>query len=74
MLLPMKPWMLPWLLPVGLLACIASITLIQPVGLAVAMLIAWVVIPVVGLYIRARGGLGNDDDTDYWRFDRLWKT
>jgi hypothetical protein len=69
----MKLWMLPWLLPVGLLACIASISLIRPLGLAVAGLIAWVVIPVVGLHIRARAGLDKgDDDVDYWRFNRFW--
>lgn len=62
----MKTWMLPWLLPVGLLATVVLFTVLGPyapigvgvVGLMLAPILWRVRFPTSG----------EDSDTNYWRF------
>ncbi|MGA8634846.1 MAG: hypothetical protein WB805_08325 [Candidatus Dormiibacterota bacterium] len=70
-------WMLPWLLPVGLLGVVALISLANVLGYLLVMLWGWLVFPFVALYIRSRAqarrgvrirdAFRDDADTDYWR-------
>jgi hypothetical protein len=69
-------WMLPWLLPVGLLGTVALISLSGALAYLLAGIWGWLVFPYVAAYIRAHsradggGNNGNgvrDGEADYWR-------
>ena len=66
-------WMLPWLLPAGLLGTVALISLSDAFGYLLAVIWGWLVFPYVAAYIRAHsradGGVmnGRDGEADYWR-------
>lgn len=72
-------WMLPWLLPAGLLGAVALISLPGLLAYVLVGIWGWLVFPYVAAYIRAHseadgGGNGNgfgDGDPDYWR--TRWK-
>jgi hypothetical protein len=66
----MKPWMLPWLLPLALLGTVAFVAefngysaLIAPPAALVALL--WY------LRLHPHADEGSDSDTHYWRIKRL---
>lgn len=69
-------WMLPWLLPVGLLGTVVLISLSNVLGYVLAGVWGWVLFPYGAAFIHSRArtsGARNDaspfggDDTDYWR-------
>lgn len=69
-------WMLPWLLPLGLLGTVALISLSNLLGYILAGVLGWVLFPYGAAYIyshartsgaRNNGSPFNDDDMDYWR-------
>lgn len=71
---PIDPstWMLPWLLPVGLLGAVGLISLSNVFGYLLAAVWGWLVFPSVALYVRSRshthqGTSNGDADADYWR-------
>ncbi len=63
-----KTWMLPWLLPLGLLATVVFFTEFGTyAGLAI-IVIGMLLVPV--LWLVDLPWLGDDADTQYWRFGR----
>jgi hypothetical protein len=69
-------WMVPWLLPAGLLGTVALISLSGVLAYLLAGIWGWLVFPYVAAYIRAHsradGGANNgngfrDGEADYWR-------
>ena len=69
-------WMLPWLLPAGLLGTVALISLSGVWAYLLVGIWGWLVFPYVALSIRAHsradggGNNGNgfrDGEADYWR-------
>jgi hypothetical protein len=64
----MKTWMLPWLVPVGLLATVVFFTVAGRYAGLVAAGIGVLLIPV--LWRVHFPSLGEDADTQYWRFGR----
>jgi fatty acid desaturase len=67
-LAPMKTWMLPWLVPVGLLATVVLLTVAGPYAGLVVVGIGVLLVPV--LWLVHFSSLGDDADTQYWRFGR----
>jgi hypothetical protein len=70
----MKLWMLPWLLPVGLLGAVVFVVVFNRAAPLIAAGLGVVVMPLLWR-IRsdwgAPGGRGADDpETHYWRFKR----
>ena len=65
----MKSWMLPWLLPVGMLGTIVFVSIFNGYSALVALPVAWVALPLVW---RARFPSKDDPDADvnYWRLRR----
>jgi hypothetical protein len=63
----MKPWMIPWLFPVGLLATVVSATVFNT-GEAWAVLVAGVLLAALVWSIFSRAGEDRDADTHHWRF------
>jgi hypothetical protein len=74
----MCTWILPWLLPAGLLGTVALISLPSPFGYLLVGIWGWLVFPYVAAYIRAHsrdgdGGVRHnsngfrDNEADYWR-------
>jgi hypothetical protein len=64
-------WMLPLLLPAGLLGAVALLSLSSPVAYLLAGVWGWVVFPYAAAYVHAhsgadRNGNGNGE-ADYWR-------
>jgi hypothetical protein len=69
----MKLWWLPWVFPFALLGTVVCLSLIKPLQLAAAALVLWLVIPLGALCLHERRrDPSQDDDADYWRFDRFW--
>lgn len=69
-------WVLPWLLPVGVLGTVALISLSNVLGYGLAIVWGFVLFPYGAAYIRSRartsgarkdGSRFADDDMDYWR-------
>jgi len=69
-------WLLPWLLPAGLLGTVVLISLPGAFGILLAGIWGWLVFPYAAVYIRAhaRVGPGRDEwngfpdgEADYWR-------
>jgi hypothetical protein len=69
-------WMLPWLLPAGLLGTVALASLSTPFAYLLTAVWGWLVFPSVASYLhahsRAGGGRhsGNDfpdGEANYWR-------
>jgi hypothetical protein len=65
----MKTWMLPWLLPVGMLATVVILTLFEPYAWLAAVVVAALLLPV--LWRTHFPSAGEDADTQYWRMRRL---
>ena len=66
----MKTWMLPWLLPVGLIAAVVFVVVFNPYEALAAVVAGVVLVPLLWrLHFPGRGG--DDDDTNYWRLPRL---
>ena len=72
----LRAWMLPWLLPVGLLGTVALISLSNLLGYILAGVLGWALLPYAAAYIhshtRRPGALNNGnpfdgDEVDYWR-------
>jgi hypothetical protein len=70
-------WMVPWLLPLGVLGTVALISLSNLLGYVLVLVWGWVLFPYGAAYIRSHARtagahedgspLGDDDDVDYWR-------
>jgi hypothetical protein len=69
-------WMLPWLLPAGLLGTVALISLSGALAYLLAGIWGWLVFSYLAAYIRTHsradwpGNNGNssrDGEADYWR-------
>ena len=69
-------WIVPWLLPAGLLGTVALISLSGVLAFVLAGIWGWLVFPYAAAYIRAHsradGGADNgnafrDGEMDYWR-------
>ena len=65
----MKSWMIPWLLPVAMLAGVVFVSIFGSYSALVALLVAWVALPILW---RARFPASDDPDADvhYWRIRR----
>jgi hypothetical protein len=65
----MKSWMIPWLLPVGMLGAVVFVSIFDSYSALVALPVAWVALPIAW---RIRFGSGEDPDADvhYWRIHR----
>ena len=64
----MKTWMLPWLFPVGLLATVVFFTVFGTYAGIAIIVIGMLLVPV--LWLVDFPSLGDDADTQYWRFGR----
>jgi hypothetical protein len=69
-------WMLPLLLPVGLLGTVVLISLPGVFALLLTVIWGWLVFPCVAVFVRARSRVGGDGrsgnyfrdgEPDYWR-------
>jgi len=63
----MKSWMLPWLLPVGMLGAVVFVSIFDAYSGIAAVVLAGVVLPLV---LRAHFRSDRDDpdaDVHYWR-------
>jgi hypothetical protein len=65
----MKLWMLPWLLPLGLVGSVVFVVVFNPYEALAAGVAGVVLVPVLWR-LHFPGG-GEDDDTNYWRLPRL---
>jgi hypothetical protein len=65
----MKSWMLPWLLPVGILGAVVYVSIFDSYSALIALPVAWVALPVLW---RIRFPPSDDPDADmnYWRIRR----
>ena len=65
----MKLWMLPWLLPVGMLAGVVFVSSFGSYSALVALALAFVALPI---FLRSRFAASDDPDADvnYWRIRR----
>jgi len=65
----MKSWMIPWLLPVGMLAGVVFVAIFDSYSALVALALAFVAVPFL---LRSRFPAGDDPDADvhYWRIRR----
>ena len=65
----MKSWMIPWLLPVGMLGAVVFVSIFDGYSALVALPVAWVALPVLW---RIRFPASDDPDADvhYWRIRR----
>jgi multisubunit Na+/H+ antiporter MnhG subunit len=58
--------------PLALLGTVVCISLITPLQLAVVAVFVWLIIPVGALFLYERiQDPSENDDADYWRFDRF---
>jgi hypothetical protein len=65
----MKRWMLPWLVPVGLLATVVSVTVFKDDEQLLLLAGGWLLVVLLGSAVfRVRDG--EDPETHYWRFKR----
>jgi hypothetical protein len=65
----MKPWMLPWLFPVGLVATVVLVTVFKIDGKLVLLAPGWLILALLGsIVFRVRDG--EDPNTHYWRMRR----
>jgi hypothetical protein len=65
----MKTWMLPWLLPVGMLGAVVLVVVSSPYEALAAVGLGLLLVPVLW---RLRFPASREDaDTSYWRFKRL---
>jgi hypothetical protein len=64
-------WVLPWLLPVGLLGVVGLLSLSGTLGYVLAGIWGWLAFPYLAAYIRSRSSRGHSgfraDESDYWR-------
>ncbi|MBV8218305.1 MAG: hypothetical protein JO325_07565 [Solirubrobacterales bacterium] len=65
----MKLWMLPWLLPVGMLAGVVFVSSFGSYSALVALALAFVALPVLWR-IRFPAGEDPDAEVNYWRIRR----
>ena len=64
----MKPWMLPWLLPLGTLGAVVFVVVTGRYAALIAVAVVVLLVPVLW---RVRfAAPGEDDDTQYWRIKR----
>jgi hypothetical protein len=64
----MKTWMLPWLLPVGLLGAVVFVVVTGRYAPIAAVILGWMLVPILW---RVRfPGSDEDADTRYWRIGR----
>jgi hypothetical protein len=77
---PACTWMLPWLLPLGLLGTVVLISLPGVLGFLLVGLWGWIVFPYLAAYIRSRARVDGSDsygdgfgggEMDYWRTRRM---
>lgn len=65
----MKPWMVPWLVPLGLLATVVSLTVFKTDEQVLLLAAGWLLVMLLAsLAFRPRAG--EDADVDYWRIRR----
>lgn len=62
----MKPWMLPWLLPLGILGAVVFVVVAGRYAALIATGVGVLLVPVLW---RLRSA--SDDETHYWRIKRL---
>lgn len=61
----MKTWMLPWLVPVGMLGAVVFVVAFGKYAPVAAVVAGWLLVPVLW---RVRFRSSDDDaDTKYWR-------
>jgi hypothetical protein len=65
-------WVVPWLLPLGLLVTVATVSLGGVLGALILVVVGLGALPLVLEQLRANTHVfgeprGPDDDTDYWR-------
>jgi len=63
----MKLWMLPWLLPVGLLGAVVFVVVTGRYAALIAAAVGVLLVPVLWRLHSP----SEDDDTHYWRIKRL---
>ncbi|HUA06274.1 MAG TPA: hypothetical protein VMB27_20370 [Solirubrobacteraceae bacterium] len=65
----MKSWMLPWLLPVGMLGAVVFVSIFDNYSALAALVLLGVALPV---FWRVRFPARDDPDADvnYWRIRR----
>jgi hypothetical protein len=69
----MKLWMIPWMFPLALLGTVVCFSLITPLLDAIAAVVLWLMIPIGAMFAYERNrDPGQNDDANYWRFDRFW--
>ena len=70
----MRTWVLPWLLPAGMIGAVAMAALNSPLGDVLALVWGLAVLPAVALTIMRRSPEGlarlRDLEANYWRFRR----
>jgi hypothetical protein len=65
----MKLWMIPWLLPLGLLATVVSVSVFKSAGQVLVLGAGWLlVLLLASIVFRPRPG--EDLDVNYWRIRR----
>jgi hypothetical protein len=65
----MKLWMIPWLLPFGLLATVVSVSVFKSAGQVLVLGAGWLlVLLLASIVFRPRAG--EDSDVNYWRIRR----
>jgi hypothetical protein len=66
----MKLWMIPWLLPVGILGAVVFVSIFDEYSALVAVPLAWVALPLLWRVRFPPSTEDPDADVHYWRLTR----
>ncbi len=67
----MKPWMLPWLFPVGLIGAVVFVSIFNGNSPLAALTVGGVACAIVAIVRHGQDGDADPDaDVNYWRIGR----
>ena len=63
----MKPWMLPWVIPIWMLTAVVLVSFSGIFALLLALATGVYAFPFLADYIRSHAGMADADPDTYWR-------
>ncbi len=63
----MKPWMIPWVIPIWMLTGVVLVSFSGILALGLALVTGVYAFPFLADYIRSRAGVADADPDNYWR-------